>query len=130
MAKLGWKILTCPDNWWVKIITVNYLKRFNFLDIHPKNGDSGAWKAIIKARPLLLKEMRWIVGNGKHINFWNYNYQGNIDPTLTVADFILPSNDWNIDKLKFLAINIPLIDTTNTFVWGLHLMIGFQLNLL
>jgi hypothetical protein len=55
-------------------------------------------------------------------------YQGNIDATLTVANFILHSNNWNIDKLKSLfpddvvqlivAINIPLIDTTNTFVWG------------
>lgn len=30
LAKLGWKIITDPQNWWVQIISVKYLRSTNF----------------------------------------------------------------------------------------------------
>lgn len=37
LAKLGWKLLKDPSNWWVKITTAKYLRRSTFFLLLKKN---------------------------------------------------------------------------------------------
>lgn len=69
LTKLGWKIISDPDNWWVQIMRAKYLRRDNFFSVKKKSTSSMAWKGILDSRDLLSQGMRWIVGNGSQINF-------------------------------------------------------------
>lgn len=66
LAKLGWKLLKDPSNWWVKITTAKYLRRSTFFLLLNKT--------VQECRDLFKQGMRWIVGNGHQINFWLFNW--------------------------------------------------------
>lgn len=53
LAKLGWKILTERDNWWIKVITAKYLRHPSFLLTKKTSSASSTWKGILEARTLL-----------------------------------------------------------------------------
>lgn len=74
MAKLAWKIISEPDNWWVKLVILKYLRTNNFFSVPKKSGQSLAWKGILDARSLILEGMQWLVGNGSTINLWTFNW--------------------------------------------------------
>lgn len=69
LARLGWKILTEPNNWWVSLIKAKYLNREDFRIVQKTAHSSYAWKSILQSRELLKEGIRWIVGNGTCINF-------------------------------------------------------------
>ena len=118
LAKLAWKIIKDHDNWWVQIIRQKYLRNSNFFQATKKDSGSMAWKSILDCRSLLLKGLRWSVGNGRCINFWTFNWvypfpllnlltdhqRDNIDWNSTISDFI-QNNEWNITKLASVIDN-------------------------
>lgn len=59
LAKLGWKILTDPNNWWVKLVTAKYLKRNDFFSVKKSSNDSFCWKGILDSKELLTKGNCW-----------------------------------------------------------------------
>ena len=102
LAKLGWKILTEPDNFWVKLVTQKYLKGQSLFACKPKSNDSPIWKKILQQQPLLHQGIRWKIGDGSQILFWLHNWctnenlmtklkltENQIDPSLRVQEFIL-----------------------------------------
>ncbi|KAI5338505.1 hypothetical protein L3X38_017776 [Prunus dulcis] len=68
-AKLGWICLTDSSNWQAQIIVKKYLKKESFLVVAKKTSHSSTWKAILEARSVLHRGMRWIVGNSQSIPF-------------------------------------------------------------
>lgn len=73
LAKLGWKVLTNENNWWVQFVKRKYLGRDNILSCKVKQKHYLAWKGILKRRDVIYKGMRLIVGNGKNILFWTHH---------------------------------------------------------
>lgn len=71
LAKRDWKILTQPDNIWVRIVKARYLKNgySDFLTTKESSATSNAWKSILHTRSLLNKGLKWIIGNRNKINF-------------------------------------------------------------
>ncbi|KAF4395935.1 hypothetical protein F8388_013104 [Cannabis sativa] len=65
LLKWGWKALTDNQSFWGRIVQAKYLKHRQFLDIESVSGDSGLWKAIVKARSLLSEGLCRKIGNGK-----------------------------------------------------------------
>lgn len=108
-----------------------YLRKDSFLSACKKNSHSATWKAILEARTVLHKGIRWIVGNGQSIHFWIDNWvfpfpllglipifmQNNINLNVKVAYFI-QNQVWQHDKLlqevdedileRILATPLPL----------------------
>ncbi|KAL6142199.1 hypothetical protein ACLB2K_060482 [Fragaria x ananassa] len=98
-----------------------------------------AWDQTLET--LFISGMRWIIGNGKNIKFWTFNWVYNFplinlldysvkdmtDVDATVADFI-ENGCWNFPKLiscldrptvnVISSINIPIVDFEDEFVWG------------
>jgi len=68
LAKLGWKILTQPENFWVQQMRAKYGSPNHFFDCRSKRSDSWVWKCLL--RPFIKQGIRWKVGNGRSINFW------------------------------------------------------------
>ncbi|XP_060961005.1 uncharacterized protein LOC133031505 [Cannabis sativa] len=65
ILKWGWKALTDKDSMWGTIIQAKYLNGRSFLDAEINNGDSSFWKAILRARSLLVNQVCRMIGNGK-----------------------------------------------------------------
>jgi len=70
LAKLGWKILTQPENFWVQQMRVKYGSLDHFFDCRSKRSDSWVWKCLLRLRPFIKQGIRWKVGNGRSIHFW------------------------------------------------------------
>lgn len=61
LAKLVWKVLTDPNNIWVRVVPRKFLKNGNFLDVknQQKHLSSVIWKYILDHRYLLKKGLCW-----------------------------------------------------------------------
>lgn len=46
LAKLGWKVLTKPLNWYIKIVSAKYLRKASFFIAKKTRCFSMAWKCI------------------------------------------------------------------------------------
>ena len=74
LAKLGWKILTQPENLWVRTMEAKYLRNSSYFYSKSRPSHYVAWKGILSSRHIILDGLRWIVGDGNSINFWNFNW--------------------------------------------------------
>lgn len=141
LAKLGWKILTDQQSWWVKIVKAKYLRNSNFFVVKKSSSSSLAWKGILDSRNIIQEGIRWIVGDGNSICFWSFNWafpfpllnlipassRNSIDWDLKVSHFIKDSS-WNREELlkyisldivnKICAIPLPPKISQDKMVWG------------
>lgn len=62
LAKLGWKVLTTPENLWVQVVLATYLSNNNFMEVRKTVKVSRMWKYILDHRYLLKKGIRWVLG--------------------------------------------------------------------
>ncbi|GLJ42401.1 hypothetical protein SUGI_0878380 [Cryptomeria japonica] len=68
MAKIAWKLLN-KDADWSRIIEAKYLGNGNFFFVLKEDG-SKIWNNIMSCRDPLSHGMRWLIGNGRNILFW------------------------------------------------------------
>ena len=113
--KLIWKIVTEPDNCWVKVIKEKYFKDNDFFNIE-KTNSSWQFGRLLNLRNKFKKGIRWIIGNGKTTNFWTdlwvsdqslkmYNNGNTLDRK--VADFIDIYGNWDLNALiRILPVHI------------------------
>jgi len=142
LAKLGWKFLTQPGNYWVQHMRAKYGSPEHFFVLRSKRTDSWVWKCLLRARPFLKQGMRWKVGNGSSINFWTDSWCSedslvtmlDLDPSslpeadIKVSAFITPGKQWDTPKLRHLVPNdivqhiqsipLPYTDVGDSFCWG------------
>ncbi|VVA28953.1 PREDICTED: ribonuclease [Prunus dulcis] len=141
LAKLGWIYLSEPTNWWAQIMAKKYIRKDGFLAATKKTSHSAAWKAILDARTVLHKGLRWIVGNGQSIFFWTENWvfpfpildlipdsmRNNLNLNAKVANFI-QNQTWQRDRLlqevdedileEILIIPLHLSPLQDALIWG------------
>lgn len=72
--KLLWKILVCPGNLWVNLVSKKYLKDAILFDYKVKVNVSWQWRKLMMLRKTFKKGIRWVVGNGEKISFWFDNW--------------------------------------------------------
>ena len=142
LAKLGWKFLTQPENYWVQQLTAKYGAPEHFFEARKKQHDSWIWKCMLQTRPFIKQGIRWKVGNGRNINFWTDTWCSNTplastlgldweslpDAELRVSDFITPEKQWDTAKLQqylpadliqqIHSIPLPCSNVTDSFCWG------------
>ncbi|KAL6183086.1 hypothetical protein ACLB2K_044497 [Fragaria x ananassa] len=107
IAKIAWKLINDHDNRLSQILRKKYLRKVSFFEAKKKQTGSLAWKGILDARNLILKGMRWIVGN--------------------VADYIF-NGCWNMQKLlqvldqetvkQITGIPIHVSNQRDECIWG------------
>ena len=65
LAKLGWKIRTQPDNFWVQQMHAKYGSPEHFFEARKKQTDSWVWKCLLQIRPFItrypLESWQWSV---------------------------------------------------------------------
>jgi len=143
IAKLAWKFLTQPDNFWVQLLTAKYCTPGGFFHYKIKPSDSWVWKCLLQIRPFLQQGLRWKLGNGKSIHFWTdvwcshenlvsqvgADLSATTDINIKVCEFITATRQWDLGKLSQVlppnlvsivqGIPIPSTDVPDSFCWGL-----------
>ncbi|KAL6131080.1 hypothetical protein ACLB2K_069458 [Fragaria x ananassa] len=124
LAKQAWRILQQPESLVALTLRATYFPGDHFLRVEVENGDSYAWRSILKGRDLLRKGIRFQVGSGQNISVWHDHwlprpctfkpYSGMMEglEDLKVADLIDPdSREWMMDWLKelFMKDDVEMI---------------------
>ena len=78
LTKVGWRLVENNTNW-SNIMKAKYLSNSSFI-YHLFNNDlpggSKIWMNITRSRGMLREGVRWIIGNGHSIRFWEDNWVG------------------------------------------------------
>ena len=143
LAKLAWKLLTQPDNFWVQLMSAKYSSPEGFFQCKIRPTDSWVWRSLLRIRPFLQQGLRWKLGNGKTIRFWTDVWcldetlasKVGIDPSFLeaadqkVCEFITADKQWDTVKLAQVlpveivqaihGIPIPSTEVPDSFCWGL-----------
>lgn len=71
LAKLGWRVLTCGEEPWCRVIRQKYgvIERRTPAFKH-KQRETQIWRGVVWASDLLRTGLRWRVTNGRHACFW------------------------------------------------------------
>ncbi|GLJ06841.1 hypothetical protein SUGI_0050000 [Cryptomeria japonica] len=78
MTKIAWKLLN-KDMDWSRIIRAKYLGNEDFSSALKEEGlpwGSKIWNNILSCRDPLSHGLRWLIGNGRNILFWEYCWLG------------------------------------------------------
>lgn len=70
LAKSAWRLLTNPDQLWVKVLKSIYFPNRSFLAAEHGPKASWAWSSLLPGRDMLLKDFCWKVENGNDISSW------------------------------------------------------------
>ena len=100
--KLLWKIMSEPENLWVKFVTKRYLHSDSHLAHTPPQSSSWQWRKLMLLRETFKKGLRWQIGNGCSVNFWLDNWVSQ-KPLLGIAQ--TPCVDQNIKVCEFISQN-------------------------
>lgn len=138
--KLVWKLLKDDNSLWVKLVRKKYLKNDSLFTHKVSVLASWQWKHLMRLRNMFCQGLRWQIGNGSDIRFWDDNWllpsplsslliPPDSSHSLLVSDFILPCRTWDRSKLarylpqylveKALSFFIPFHSQQDSLVWGL-----------
>ncbi|KAK2651619.1 hypothetical protein Ddye_011475 [Dipteronia dyeriana] len=67
LAKQAWRILIGPDSLAARVLKAKYFRDSNFLSTSVKVGCSHIWRSLLWGRELLVKGLRWGIGDGTDI---------------------------------------------------------------
>uniref|UniRef100_A0A2N9HN71 Reverse transcriptase domain-containing protein n=1 Tax=Fagus sylvatica TaxID=28930 RepID=A0A2N9HN71_FAGSY len=70
LAKQGWRMLTNQQSLFARVFQSKYFPGGSFFRAKLGSNPSFIWRSILAARDLLLKGIRWSLGNGKEVNIW------------------------------------------------------------
>ncbi|KAM6576935.1 hypothetical protein CsatB_028772 [Cannabis sativa] len=110
LAKQAWRIFDMPDSLLSRLLKHRYFSNSTFLDANIGHSPSLTWQSISWGKELLVKGLRYKVGNGNHIDskldpwipgfneFKPVSYLGS--NSLPVSSFITEERVWNVPMLN------------------------------
>ena len=72
--KLLWKIINDNNSLWVKLVRKKYVKNDSLLAHKVLSVASWQWKNLMRLRDIFSQGLRWQIGNGADIRFWEDNW--------------------------------------------------------
>ncbi|XP_057793037.1 uncharacterized protein LOC131009639 [Salvia miltiorrhiza] len=109
LAKQAWRIIKKPDSLLARIMQKRYFKDGNFLAARVSPNSSFTWRSICWGKELLLRGLRWKVGDGKSISAFEDSWIPGFGPCgvclsplfqgATVSAFLDNDGGWNLAKL-------------------------------
>ena len=139
LAKQGWRILINENSLMTRVLKGKYFPSCSFIDAKQGSNMSFTWRSILQARPVLMKGLYRVIGDGRSTRIWgdpwlqsggNGGMGRRQDTDFTnvylVADLI-ENGRWNVDYAKlFLSdwevdtlqkINIPMFSHEDWWGW-------------
>ncbi|XP_026397042.1 uncharacterized protein LOC113291761 [Papaver somniferum] len=141
LAKLAWQLLHNQDALWAKLLKGKHFPHHDMRFFPPpvNLNSSWIWQSISIGLEIVLKNAKWQVGNGAHINIWTSNWIPSLNSALQdwgdlntsnyqlVSDLIdTDTEQWNVSLLRLLftadqvnsILTIPIqLDQEDKLIW-------------
>lgn len=75
--KLLWRLITEPTNIWSRIIYEKYVTNNSIVECKRNVKNSWQFNRLLSLKDEFLTGIRWLVGDGTQIRFWEDNWIGN-----------------------------------------------------
>ena len=135
------------DGVWQQLLRRKYLRHKTITQVEYMPGDSHFWPGLMNIKPDFLRLVRFQLGNGAQIRFWEDTWLGNMSfkrqyPGLynivrkksASASTVFRSNPLNVAFRRFLVdnnlhqwqqlvarvVDVQLHDRDDKFIWSLH----------
>ncbi|XP_074293370.1 uncharacterized protein LOC141620383 [Silene latifolia] len=124
-AKQAWRLFTCPDSLWARMMKAKYYSGSDFLGAELGHNPSYAWRSIWEARGVLVKGLRRRIGDGNHTRVWRDAWVPStqsgrvISPCpagqeeLLVASLITGDQTWDVERINMLFLPFERERITN-----------------
>lgn len=112
LAKQVWRIMQNPNCLMARVLQARYFPEGNILDAKLKKKASYAWKSILHGKDLIIKGMRYIIGDGSYTDMWKDSWlplhpprpprsrEEVCDNTKVQSYMKEGSQEWNLEKLR------------------------------
>lgn len=113
LAKQFWRLINSLNAFWVKVLKGLYFPNRTSLEAVRGSSPSWIWCSLMEGKRLLQEGLRWNVGNGVSIRFWEDKWIPNFSEAklnsrppadcawTSVANFIdQSSHSWDLEKLR------------------------------
>ncbi|WZY89335.1 hypothetical protein YC2023_046070 [Brassica napus] len=112
LGKQVWRIMQNPNCLMARVLRARYFPDGDILKATLKKKSSYAWKSILHGKDLIVKGMRYIIGNGESTKMWTDSWlslhpprpprsRGEVNTNSKVSDYVLNNGrGWNLDKLR------------------------------
>uniref|UniRef100_A0A803PVI9 Reverse transcriptase domain-containing protein n=1 Tax=Cannabis sativa TaxID=3483 RepID=A0A803PVI9_CANSA len=139
LAKQAWRVFSNPTSLLSRILQARYFSVSSFLDSNKGSYPSLTWQGIVWGKELLVKGLRWKVGDGQNILFasdpWIPGFT-NFKPLQSVvtstnqyvSSFITADRRWNLELLydtflisdveKVLQIPLSIFPASDQLIWN------------
>ncbi|XP_057747986.1 uncharacterized protein LOC130967184 [Arachis stenosperma] len=74
LAKQSWRVFECPNAVWVQVLKAVYFPNEDFKVTKAGREASWIWKSIVHGKDFLLRNGRWLVGNGERVRILDDNW--------------------------------------------------------
>ncbi|XP_062014459.1 uncharacterized protein LOC133730987 [Rosa rugosa] len=126
LSKQGWRLIRYPESLVGRVLKARYFPSTTFLTAPVAKSPSACWRGIFEAKAILLRGIRWQVGDGLSIRIWEdpwvprpflfRPFVRRAEGPIRVADLLLPGGKWNHQTIlevfdhedASLILSIPL----------------------
>ncbi|KAL0744395.1 hypothetical protein Bca4012_085908 [Brassica carinata] len=99
LAKIGWRLLQNPTSLLGKVLFGKYCLDYDLLHVPVTTACSHGWRGVLLGRDLLIKNIGWVIGNGKSVNIWS-------DPWLSLDNQQLPVGPPNETQVELMVADL------------------------
>ena len=110
LAKQVWRLLKDQNSLFFRVFKAKYFPKGSIFEVKVARG-SYAWQSILKARKVILRGMRWRIGDGKSINIDNDNWLPGKGSARVVSPYVSTLEGAHVAAL----INLESEHVTTTF---------------
>lgn len=113
LAKVAWRLFVNKDSLMSRVMLGRYCKHEGILTVKPMSGCSWGWRSILWGRDLLIKGLKWEVGNGQHIRVFMDEWIVGCDNPFVGVDVMSSLSDLRVGSLidwRTIKWHEPLVE--------------------
>ncbi|KAM1120649.1 hypothetical protein EV1_002321 [Malus domestica] len=81
LAKHVWRMVDNPDALWVRVLKARYFPRCDIFTATRGSRPSWAWTSLLEGRKVIMRDVKWQLGDGTKIRIWNDNWLPTLSST-------------------------------------------------